>query len=114
MTAKSDGTTSLARRSLQDLRTHFASLSLQAQRDQRATKESIDLTVQRLAKRANVNYRDAIARRQVDEPGELLVRVMSFLRPKFSRADYAELYAHLLNMDADDLERFARQYGWRN
>ena len=114
LTVKSEPPSSLARRSLDDLRTHFASLSVKSQQNKQATKKSIDLTVQRLAKRTNANYRDAIARRQADEPGWLLVRVLSFLRPKFSRSDYADLYSHLLNMDADELERFARQYGWRN
>ena len=112
LTLKSDGATSLARRSLQDLRTHFASLSVKARDTQPANKISIDKTIQRLAKRTNPNYRDAIARRQADEPGWLLVRVLSFLRPQFSRSDYAELYSHLLNMDEDELSSFARRYGW--
>ena len=113
MTAKNEPPTSLARRSLDDLRAHFAGLSVKARDNQPANKKSIDLTVQRLAKRTNPAYRDAIARRHADEPGELLVRVMSYLRPKFSRSDYAELYSHLLEMDSDELSRFARRYGWR-
>ena len=112
LTVKSDGPTSLARRSIDDLRTHFASLSVKARGNQPANKKSIDLTIQRLAKRTNPNYRDAIARRQADEPGWLLVRVMSYLRPQFSRSDYAELYSHLLHMDEDELSSFARRYGW--
>ena len=114
LTTKNDAPTSLARRSLEDLRTHFASLSVKSQRNTQATKRSIDKTVQRLAKRTNSNYRAAIDRRQVDETGELLVRVLSFLRPKFSRSDFADLHTHLLNMDADELSSFAQRFGWRN
>lgn len=114
MTTKNDAPTSLARRSLEDLRAHFASLSVKSQREKQATKRSIDLTVQRLAKRTNANYRAAIDRRQVDETGELLVRVLSFLRPKFSRSDFADLHTHLLNMDENELSSFAQRFGWRN
>ncbi len=113
LTSQNEPDPSLARRSSLDLRAHFARLSVHARRDKQATKESIDFTVQRLAKRTNANYLNAIARRQADEPAELLVRVLSFLRPKFSRSDYAELYSHLLEMDSDELSRFARRYGWR-
>jgi len=111
LTRKNERPTSLAR-SLYD-RAYFASMSVKSPQHKQATKESIDLTIQRLAKRTSYNYRQAIARRQADESGELLVRVMRYLTPRLSRSNLADVYAALLEMDDDDLSRFARQYGWQ-
>lgn len=110
MTGKKRAGTSLARSSLADDRAHFASL---AQASSQAPKESIDLTIQRLAKRTNPAYRAAIDSRQADETSWLLVRVMRFLTPRMSRSDLADLYANLQKMEPDELRSFAEQFGWR-
>ena len=74
---------------------------------------SIRSLVKRTRQRTDANYQRAVAARQRDETAWLLVRVMRFLTPKFSRSDLADLYENLQRMDADELSRFARQYGWR-
>lgn len=102
-------------RSLND-RASFARLSVDAGVRQQAN-EILDISIRSLVKRTrqrtDVNYQRAIAARQRDETGWLLVRVMRYLTPMFSRSDLADLYAALQQMDADELECFARQYGWR-
>ena len=110
MTGKKRAGTSLARSSLCDDRAHFASL---AQARSTAPKESIDLTVQRLAKRTNPAYRNAIAARQSDETSWLLVRILRYLTPRMSRSDLADLYQQLQMMEPDELRSFAEQFGWR-
>lgn len=99
-------------------RASFARLSVKASVRQQATKESIDKSIGCLVQRArestHAGYQQAKAARQRDETSWLLVRVMRYLTPKFSRSDLANLYAALQQMDADELERFARQYGWRS
>ena len=76
-------------------------------------QESLDKTVQRTVKRLNPNYRDAMASRQADETGWLLVRVLRFLTPRFSRSDLADLYTKLQNMDEHELQSFAQRLGWK-
>lgn len=96
-------------------RASFARLSVDAGVRQQANEIlniSIRSLVKRTRQRTDVNYQRAIAARQSDETGWLLVRVMRFLTPKFSRSDLADLYAALQQMDADELDSFARQYGW--
>ena len=76
-------------------------------------QESLDKTVQRTVKRLNPNYRDAMASRQADETGWLLVRVLRFLTPRFSRSDLADVYTKLQNMDEHELQSFAQRLGWK-
>jgi hypothetical protein len=98
-------------------RASFARLSVDAGVRQQATKKSIDKSigclVQRTRESTHAGYQHAKAARQSDETAWLLVRVMRYLTPMYSRSDLADLYAALQQMDADDLSRFAKQYGWR-
>ena len=110
LTGKKRAGTSLARSSVCDDRAHFASL---AQASSQAPKESIVSTIQRLAKRTNPAYRNAIAARQSDETSWLLVRILRHLTPRMSRSDLADLYANLQKMEPDELRSFAEQFGWR-
>ena len=113
LTAKNDRPTSLARASWLEARAHYAKLEkLEADASSLATKESLDKTVQRLAKRTNVGYRDAMASRQADEDGWLLVRVVRYLTPRLSNSNLADLYTQLQNMDEHELSSFAQKYGW--
>lgn len=106
--------TSIAR-SFND-RASFARLSVHAGVRQQAN-ENLNINIRSLVKRTrqrtDVNYQHAIAARQSDETAWLLVRVMRYLTPMFSRSDLADLYAAMQQMDADDLSRFAKQYGWQ-
>ena len=114
LTSKIDGGTSLARSSWIADRAFYADLERQeVEASRRATKESLDKTVQRTVKRLNPNYRDAMASRQADETGWLLVRVLRFLTPRFSRSDLADLYTKLQNMDEHELQSFAQRLGWK-
>ena len=114
LTAKNDRRTSLARASWREARAHYAKLEkLEADASSLATKESIDKTVQRLAKRTNVGYRDAMASRQADEDSWLLGRVVRYLTPRLSRSNLADLYTQLQNMDERELSSFAQKYGWK-
>ena len=54
-----------------------------------------------------------MASRQADETGWLLVRVLRFLTPRFSRSDLADLYTKLQNMDEHELQSFAQRLGWK-
>jgi hypothetical protein len=113
LTAKNDRPTSLARASWLEARAHYEKLEkLEADASSLATKNTIDKTVQRLAKRTNVGYRDAMASRQADEDSWLLVRVLRYLTPRFSRSNLADLYTQLQNMDEHELSSFAQRYGW--
>ena len=113
LTAKNDRPTSLARASWLEARAYYETLEkLEADASSLATKNTIDKTVQRLAKRVNPNYRDAIASRQADEDSWLLVRVVRYLTPRLSRSNLADLYTQLQNMDEHELSSFARRYGW--
>ena len=113
LTAKNDRRTSLARASWLEARAYYETLEkLEADASSLATKNTIDKTVQRLAKRVNPNYRDAIASRQADEDSWLLVRVVRYLTPRLSRSNLADLYTQLQNMDEHELSSFARRYGW--
>ena len=114
LTRKNGGPLSLAR-SLND-RASFAKLSVKASERQQANENlniSIRSLVKRTRQRTDVNYQHAIAARQRDETAWLLVRVMRYLTPMFSRSDLADLYAALQQMDADELQSFAKQYGWQ-
>ena len=113
LTAKNDRPTSLARASWLEARAYYETLEkLEADASSLATKNTIDKTVQRLAKRVNPNYRDAIASRQADEDSWLLVRVVRYLTPRLSRSNLADLYTQLQNMDERELSSFAQKYGW--
>ena len=113
LTSKTDPPTRLARASWLEARAYYETLEkLEADASSLATKNTIDKTVQRLAKRVNPNYRDAIASRQADEDSWLLVRVVRYLTPRLSRSNLADLYTQLQNMDEHELSSFARRYGW--